>query len=167
LKVTADHVKTLREQSGAGVMDCRNVLAETDGDIEKAAAILKERNLFKAEKKKERVTSQGIVESYVHNGGRIGALVELNCETDFVARTAEFKLLAHDLAMQVAAMSPQFVSKEEIPAGSDLTESVCLLQQPFIKCAEMTIQDHIKQSIGKLGENIKVKRFIRFEMGES
>ena len=148
-------------------MDCRNVLAETDGDIEKAASILKERNLFKAEKKKERATSQGIVESYVHNGGRIGALVELNCETDFVARTAEFKLLAHDLAMQVAAMSPQFVSKEEIPAGSDITESACLLQQPFIKCADMTIQDHIKQSIGKLGENIKVKRFIRFEMGES
>ena len=167
MKISADNVKTLREQSGAGVMDCRNVLAETDGDIEKAAAILKERNLYKAEKKKERSTSQGIVEAYVHTGGRIGALVELNCETDFVARTAEFKQLAHDLAMQVAAMDPQFVSKEEIPAGSDLTEGVCLLQQPFIKCIDLTIQDHVKQSIAKLGENIKVKRFTRFEMGES
>ncbi len=148
-------------------MDCRNVLAETDGDIEKAAAILKERNLYKAEKKQTRATSQGIIEAYIHSGGRIGALVELDCETDFVARTDEFKQLAHDLAMQVAAMSPKFVSKEEIPAGSDLTESDCLLQQSFIKCAEMTIQDHIKQSIAKLGENIKVKRFTRFEMGES
>ena len=148
-------------------MDCRNVLAETDGDIEKAAQILKEKNLYKAEKKKERSTSQGIVEAYVHAGGRIGALVELNCETDFVARTAEFKTLAHDLAMQVAAMDPKFLSKEEIPTGSDLTEGSCLLQQSFIKCAEMSINDHIKQSIGKLGENIKVKRFVRFEMGES
>ncbi len=167
MKVTAETIKTLREQSGAGVMECRNVLTETDGDIEKAAQLLKERNVYKAEKKKERTTSQGVVESYVHAGGRIGALVELNCETDFVARTTEFKQLAHDIAMQVAAMSPKLVSKEEIPAGSDLTDSDCLLQQSFIKCAEMTIQDHLKQAIAKLGENIKVKRFVRFEMGES
>lgn len=167
MKITAETVKTLREKSGAGVMDCRNVLAETDGDIEKAAEILKERNLYKAEKKKERTTSQGIVESYIHAGGRIGAMIELNCETDFVARTTEFKQLAHDLAMQVAAMDPKFLSKEQIPEGSDLNESSCLLQQSFIKCAEMTIQDHIKQAIAKLGENINVKRFVRFETGEA
>lgn len=148
-------------------MECRNVLNECDGDIEKAAQILKERNLYKAEKKKERVTSQGIVDAYIHAGGRIGAMIEINCETDFVARTNEFKQLAHDLAMQVAAMDPKFVSKAQIPDGSDLTESSCLLQQSFIKCAEMTIQDYINQTIAKLGENINVKRFIRFEMGEA
>src|SRR3989338_6638850 len=127
-------------------MECRNVLAEMDGDIEKA-------------------TTQGLVEAYVHAGGRIGAMVEVNCETDFVARTNEFKQLAHDLAMQVAAMSPQYIRKEEIPAGCDVNESDCLTLQPFIKCAEMTIQDLINQTIAKLGENIQVKRFSRFEVG--
>src|SRR3989304_6074824 len=117
LKVTTDSIKSLREQSGAGVMECRNVLEETGGDIDKAIEILKGRNLYKAEKKKTRVTTQGLVEAYVHAGGRIGAVVELNCETDFVARTDEFKQLAHDLAMQVAAMSPQYISKDEVPAG--------------------------------------------------
>ena len=147
-------------------MECRNVLAEMDGDIEKAVQILKERNLFKAEKKKERATTQGLVEAYIHTGGRIGAMVELNCETDFVARTDEFKQLAHDLAMQVAAMSPQFISKEEIPAGADISDpSACLTLQPFIKCTDITIQDLINQTIAKIGENIKVKRFARFEVG--
>lgn len=148
-------------------MECRNVLAETDGDIEKAIQILKERNLFKAEKKKERATTQGLVEAYIHTGGRIGAMVELNCETDFVARTDEFKQLAHDLAMQVAAMSPQFISGEEISAGTDINaQSACLTLQPFIKCTDITIQDLINQTIAKLGENIKVRRFTRFEVGE-
>ncbi|HJM36726.1 MAG: elongation factor Ts [Dehalococcoidales bacterium] len=168
MKITVGNVKTLREQSGAGVMECRNALVETGGDIEKATQVLKERNLFKAEKKKQRATTQGLIDTYVHTGGRIGAVVELNCETDFVARTDEFKQLAHDLAMQVAAMSPQFISKEEISAGVDITDqSVCLVLQPFIKCTDMTIQDLINQTIGKLGENIKVGRFVRFEVGEA
>ncbi|MDO8715742.1 MAG: elongation factor Ts [Dehalococcoidales bacterium] len=165
MKITADTVKTLREQSGAGVMECRNVLAEADGDIVKAVEILKGRSLYKAEKKKERATTQGLVEAYIHSGGRIGAMVELSCETDFVARTNEFKQLAHDLAMQIAAMSPKFITKEEIPAGSDATANDCLTAQPFIKCADQTIQDLINQTIAKVGENIQVKRFARFEVG--
>lgn len=146
-------------------MECRNVLAEADGDIEKAVGILKGRDRYKAEKKKQRLTTQGLVEAYIHAGGRIGAMVELSCETDFVARTNEFKQLAHDLAMQIAAMSPQCITKADIPVGADITESACLTLQPFIKCAEMTIQDLINQTIAKLGENIQVKRFSRFEVG--
>ncbi|MBI2852299.1 MAG: elongation factor Ts [Chloroflexi bacterium] len=167
MKVTTDSIKALREQSGAGVMECRNVLEETNGDIEKAVQILRDRNLYKAEKKKLRVTTQGLVEAYVHAGGRIGAMVELNCETDFVARTDEFKQLAHDLAMQVAAMSPQYISKDEIPPGADIDpQSACLLLQPFIKCTDMPIQDIINQTIARVGENIRVSRFARFEVGE-
>ncbi|MBI2848366.1 MAG: elongation factor Ts [Chloroflexi bacterium] len=148
-------------------MECRNILEETGGDIDKAVEILKERNLYKAEKKKQRTATQGLIEGYVHMGGRIGAIIELNCETDFVARTDEFKQLAHDLAMQVAAMSPQFISKEEIPAGADVDpQSASLLLQPFIKCTDMTVETLIDQTIAKLGENIKVSRFARFEVGE-
>lgn len=167
MKITVDTVKALREQSGAGVMECRSILEETAGDIDKAIEVLKERNLYKAEKKRLRAATQGLVEAYVHMGGRIGAMIELNCETDFVARTDEFKQLAHDLAMQVAAMSPQFVAKEEIPAGSDAdAPSACLLLQPFIKCTDMTVQTLIDQTIARLGENIRVGRFARFEVGE-
>ncbi|MBI2836428.1 MAG: elongation factor Ts [Chloroflexi bacterium] len=167
MKVTTDSIKALREQSGAGVMECRNVLEETGGDIDKAIQILKERNLYKAEKKKTRITTQGLIEAYIHTGGRIGAMVELNCETDFVARTDEFKQLAHDLAMQVAAMSPQYISKDELPAGADVDPgSACLLLQPFIKCTDQSIQDLINQTIAKVGENIQVSRFSRFEVGE-
>lgn len=167
MKVTTDTIKALREQSGAGVMECRNILEETNGDIEKAIQILKDRSLYKAEKKKERVTAQGLVEAYVHTGGRIGAMVELNCETDFVARTDEFKQLAHDIAMQVAAMSPQYIAKDDIPPGEDVDpQSTCLLLQPNIKCTDMTIQDTINQIIAKIGENIRVSRFARFEIGQ-
>ncbi len=167
MRISIDTIKELREQSGAGVMECRNVLLETEGDIEKAVQILKERSIFKAEKTRMRSASQGLIEAYVHTGGRIGAMVELNCETDFVARTEEFKTLAHNLAMQVAAMPPQFISKEETPEGSDVeTESACLLVQPYIRDPEMTVQDLINETIAKVGENIKVSRFARFEVGE-
>lgn len=167
LKIPTARVKELREESGAGVMECRNALVEAVGDIEKAAQILKERNLFKAEKKRQRTTSQGLIESYIHIGGRIGAMVELNCETDFVARTEEFKELAHHLAMQIAAMSPQFISREEAPETTDVEyQTACLLLQPSIKNPEMTIQDIISEAIAKTGENIKVSRFTRFEVGE-
>ena len=167
MKITVDRVKELREQSGAGVMECRNVLLEAEGDMEKARQILKERNLFKAEKRKQRSASQGLIEAYIHTGGRIGAMVEVNCETDFVARTNEFKQLAHHLAMQVAAMPAQFISKEEAPEGADIElQEACLLLQPYIKDPSMTVQDIINEAIAKTGENIKVSRFAKFELGE-
>jgi len=160
-------VKELREQSGAGIMECRNALLEVEGDIVKAFQLLKQRSLIKVEKKRERSTSQGLIEAYIHTGGRIGAMVEVNCETDFVARTDEFKELAHHLAMQVAAQEPNFISLEEIPEGADLdTQAACLLLQPYIKNPDMSIQDIIDETIAKVGENIKVSRFTRFELGE-
>lgn len=118
-------------------------------------------------KKASRTASQGLVASYIHTGGRIGAMVEINCETDFVARTNEFKALAHDLAMQVAACSPQFTSEKEVPSGADVDpKSACLLLQPFIKSPEKTVQDIITEAIARIGENIRVGRFARFELGE-
>ena len=159
-------VRELREQSGAGVMSCRNALIEASGDIEKAQQILKEKGILKAQKKLERSTTQGVIETYVHTGGRIGAMVEVNCETDFVTRTDEFKELAHNLVMQVAAMPPQFISDDEVPEGTDVEPQVdCLLLQPFIKDPSKTIQDIIVETIARLGENIKVARFTRFELG--
>src|SRR4030043_1955999 len=127
-------VKTLREQSGAGIMDCRGALVSCGGDIEKALETLKEKGLLKAQKKSERNTSQGLVEAYIHTAGRIGALIEVNCETDFVARTDEFKELAHCLAMQVAAMAPVCVSPENAPEGGEpVPDEACLLLQLYIK----------------------------------
>ncbi len=167
MKITTDRIKELREQSGAGIMECRNALMEADGVTEKAIEILKQRSLLKVEKKKERSALQGLVEAYIHTGGRIGAMIELNCETDFVARTDEFKQLAHHLAMQIAACSPQFISAEEVTEGAEVeTKEACLLLQPDIKNPDMTIQDVINETIAKVGENIKVSRFARFEVGE-
>ena len=165
--ISLEMIKELREQSGAGIMDCRNTLLVAEGDIDKALQILKENGLLKAKKKAERATSQGLVEAYVHAGGRIGAMVELNCETDFVARTGEFKELAHCLAMQVAAMSPQFISEEDIPEEADVDpKAACLLLQPYIKEPAMTIQDVVVEAVARVGENIKVGRFTRFELGD-
>ena len=148
-------------------MSCRNALIEASGDIEKAQQILKEKGILKAQKKLERSTAQGLIETYVHTGGRIGAMVEVNCETDFVTRTDEFKELAHNLVMQVAAMPPQFISDDEVPEGTDVEPQVdCLLLQPFIKDPSKTIQDIIVETIARLGENIKVARFARFELGK-
>ena len=147
-------------------MSCRNALIEASGDIEKAQQILKEKGILKAQKKLERSTTQGVIETYVHTGGRIGAMVEVNCETDFVTRTDEFKELAHNLVMQVAAMPPQFISDDEVPEGTDVEpQADCLLLQPFIKDPSKTIQDIIVETIARLGENIKVARFARFELG--
>jgi len=138
-----------------------------DRDIAKALQILKQLNLLRAEKKVKRSTTQGIIEAYIHTGGRIGAMVEVNCETDFVARTGEFKELAHHLAMQVAAIPPQFISKEEAPEGANIEpQAACLLLQPYIKNPDMTVQDIITETIAKVGENIRVSRFIRFKLGE-
>jgi elongation factor Ts len=133
----------------------------------KAHQILKEQGLLKAKEKAERTTTQGLVEAYVHGGGRIGAMVELNCETDFVARTDEFQELAHHLAMQVAAMNPQFISGEDFSEGNDLEpQTACLLLQPYIKDPEKSVQEIITETIAKVGENIKVSRFARFELGD-
>lgn len=166
MEITTDQVKQLREKTGAGIMDCRNTLMNTGGDINKAVEILKEKGLLKAEKKGDRATGSGLVEAYIHTAGRIGALVEVNCETDFVARTGEFKELAHCLAMQVAAMNPLCVDEESMPEGcDDPAEEACLLSQMFIKDPSKTIKDLVVETIAKTGENIKVRRFIRFELG--
>ena len=167
MKVSTDKLKELRGQSGASVMACRNALIQAEEDMEKALQILKAQNVFIVEKKKDRTTSKGLVEAYVHAGGRIGAMVEVNCESDFVARTDEFKALAHNLAMQIAAMPPQFISNETVPEGADTSaENACFLTQPYIKDLTMTVQDIINETIARVGENIKVSRFARFELGE-
>lgn len=166
MEITTQMIKELREQCGAGVMECRNALTSTEGDIDKAMALLKEKGLAKAQKKAERTTSQGLVESYIHTAGRIGALVEINCETDFVARTDDFKCLAHDIAMQVAALGAKYISAEDKPADDEAEAvEVCLLSQPFIKDPSKSINDLIVETISKTGENIKVRRFTRFELG--
>ena len=166
MKISTDMIKELREQSGAGVMDCRGALLDCEGDMEKALQVLKEKGLLKAQKKAERTTGQGLVEAYVHTAGRIGALIEINCETDFVARTDEFKDLAHCLAMQVAALSPKFIAEEDVPEGEDIEpQEACLLLQPYIKDPTLTVKDVIIETIAKVGENIKVSRFIRYELG--
>ena len=168
MKIPTTQVKELRDQSGAGIMDCKNALLEAQGDIEQALQTLREKGFLKAVKKLERAATNGLVEAYIHIGGRIGAMIEVNCETDFVARTDEFKELAHHLAMQVTATSPQFISAEELPEGDDDIEpqEACLLLQPYIKSPDKTVQDIIIETIAKVGENIKVGRFARFELGE-
>jgi len=167
LKISVDRVKELRDQSGAAIMQCRNALIEAQGDIEKALEILKQQSISLAEKKTNRATTQGLIEAYVHAGGRIGAMVEVNCETDFVARTDEFKKLAHHLAMQVAAMAPKFISSEEVPEGTEIEpQTACLLLQPDIKEPDKTVREIIVETIAKVGENIKVGRFARFELGK-
>jgi elongation factor Ts len=167
MEVTAAQIKQLREKSQAGVMDCRAALIEAGGDIDKAVEILKKQSLFKAQKKTERVVRQGVVETYIHTGGRIGAMIEINCETDFVARTDVFKELVHNIAMQVAAQEPICISQDKMPKDSEVPPEVaCLLLQPFIKSPELTVQDLINEAIAKTGENIKINRFARFELGQ-
>ena len=165
---TVDMIKDLREKTGAGVMDCKRALEGANGDLAKAEEILKEQGLASAAKKADRETGEGLVESYIHAGGRLGALVEVNCETDFVARTGEMKTLAHDLAMQVAAMpSTAYVNKDDIADDDDRPpEEVSLLEQPFIKDPSKTVRDMVQETIAKVGENIRVRRFSRFALGE-
>jgi elongation factor Ts len=177
--ITASQVKELREKSGAGIMECKRALEDVGGDLAKAVDLLKQQGLAKAEKKSGREASQGLVEPYIHGAGRIGSIVEINCETDFVARTPEFRELAHDLAMQVAATSPMYVSSDDVPAEEwpnlehehggreQASVAVVLLDQPFIKDPKLTIRDLVRERIAKLGENIVVRRFARFEVGAS
>lgn len=196
-EISATMVKELRERTGAGMMDCKRALAETNGDLEKAVDFLREKGLAAAAKKAGRVAAEGLVESYIHGGGRIGVLVEINCETDFVAKTDEFKALARDIAMQIAASKPEFVRREEVSAEIITKEKeilaaqaanegkpekiiqkmvegridkffkeVCLLEQPYIKDPDITIQQLITEKIAKIGENISIRRFVRYELGE-
>ncbi len=160
-------IKELRGRTGAGVMHCRNALLEAEGDLDKASEILLEKGLAKAEKKAEHIASQGLIEAYVHSGGRFGALVEVNCETDFVAHTDEFKELAHNLALQVVATAPRFVSSKDIPQGANLDpEEVCLLAQPFIKDPTKRIEQVVAEVAARVGEKVSVRRFYRFELGK-
>ena len=195
--ITAQMVKELRERTGAGMMDCKKALESTGGDMEKAIDELRTKGLAKAAKKAGRVASEGIVISYIHGGGRIGVLVEVNCETDFVAKTPEYKQLAYDIAMQIAASNPEFISREEVPEeilhrerevlrAQALEEGKpekviekmvegrldkffkerCLMEQPFIKDTDKSVQELIHEHVAKMGENITVRRFVRYEVGE-
>lgn len=166
MQISADMIKQLREKTGAGVMECKKVLTEAEGNVDKAQTMLTERGIAKALKKADRVADQGLVECYVHMGGKIGVMVEINCETDFVAHTDEFQALAHEIALQIAAMSPQYISSDEIASGDETDpKTVCLLHQPFIKDPTKSIQDLITETIAKVGENVKIRRFARFELG--
>lgn len=148
-------------------MDCKRALEETGGDLSKAEDLLAKQGIASAVKKATRSTEEGIVESYIHSGGRIGVLLEVNCETDFVARTDDFKELAHDIAMQVAAMAPSYVNSDDVPEGEDAESAeTVLMHQPFIKDPSKSVQDLVNEGIGKLGENIRVRRFTRFSLGE-
>ena len=147
--MNAEDVRKLREETGAGIMECKRALQEAKGDVEEAKKIIDERGLLKADKKSDRKTGSGVLESYIHNG-RVGVLLELRCETDFVTKTEDFKNLAHDLAMHIAAMNPENVE--------------ALLAQPFVKDPSKNISDVIKQVIGKIGENMVVERFMRYEL---
>lgn len=191
MAITTEMVKTLRERTGAGVMDCRRALEETGGNLERAAELLRAKGVVAAEKRAGRTASEGLVEAYVHTGSRLGALVELNCETDFVARTEEFRRLARELAMQVAAAAPRFVSKDEVPTeviaerrealaresdgatGTDLDqrltqwlEEVSLLDQPYIRDVGRRVRDVITDTVARVGEHIQVRRFARFKLGD-
>lgn len=159
-------IKELREETGAGVMDAKRALEESKGDTKRAKEILREKGMAAAAKRADRETSNGVIESYIHAGGRIGVLVELNCETDFVANTEDFRNLARSIAMQIAAMNPLCAAPEDrTPDMEGTDEEVCLLKQPFIRDSARTIGDLLHDTVAKTGENIRVRRFVRFELG--
>ncbi len=166
MEISITSIKELRQRSGGGVMDCRRALEEAEGNLDRAATILERQALANAEKRAHRVTGQGTVMSYIHSGGRIGALVELNCETDFVAKTDEFKQLARDISMQIAAMEPVCLNQDDAPEGETVSDEQCLLLQDFIKDPSKTIGELVTETIAKTGENIKIRRFARFALGE-
>ncbi len=166
MKISIETVKELRKRTNVGIADCNKALLAVGGDMDKAIELLKQRGAAIAEKRRDAAATEGVIEAYIHHTKRVGALVELNCETDFVARTAEFKELAHDLVMQITATAPQFLTREEMPPQAETDpQTVCLLSQPFIKDPAKTVQEVITETIAKVGENIKVRRFARFELG--
>jgi|TARA_B100001057_G_scaffold475299_1_gene541937 elongation factor Ts len=195
MSITAKQVAELRGQTGAGLMDCKKALTESEGDLEKAITILRKKGMASASKKAGRATSEGLIESYIHLGGKVGVLIEVNCETDFVAKTDDFKSFVKDLCLHVAAVNPICISRDEVPA--DLLEkereiaasqaegkppaavqkivegklnkyfaTACLLDQPFVKDGEKSVQDILNEQISKLGENMQINRFSRFQIGE-
>lgn len=195
--ISASKVKELRNITGAGMMDCKRALQEVNGDIDKAVELLREKGLAAAAKKAGRIAAEGVVESYIHMGGKIGVLVEVNCETDFVAKTPEFKAFVRDIAMHIAASNPSYLSREDVSQDEIAKEKEilraqalnegkpekivdkmvegriekyfkenCLLEQPFVKDSDKSIDDIIKEQISKIGENINIRRFTRYEMGE-
>lgn len=197
MEITAGLVKELREKTGLGMMECKKALTETEGNIEKAIELLRKKGALKAESKSDRITSEGVIGSYIHLGGKVGVLVEVNCETDFVARNEDFTGLVKDIAMHITASKPLFVKREDVPeaylakekeimmAQPDLAnkpdnikekmitgrldklyEQVCLMEQKFIKNPEISIEQLVKETIAKLGENISIRRFTRYALGE-
>jgi elongation factor Ts len=168
LELSVDTIKDLRHKTGAGVMDCKRALEEAGGNVEQAEELLREKGLADAAKRVGRETREGVVEAYIHTGGRLGALVEINCETDFVARTPDIKELAHALAMQVAAMpATRYVDKEDMSEDDESpVEEVCLLEQSYIKDPSSIVRDIVQEAVAKVGENIRVRRFARFALGE-
>lgn len=167
-----DLVRRLRETTGAGIMDCKDALAQAGGDIEKAVNILRKKGVEMALKKASRQAKEGRVEAYIHHGGKIGVLVEVNCETDFVAKNDDFRHFIKDIAMQIAASSPRYISREGVPADvlveadpEKFYQRACLLEQPFIKDEKVFIKDLLASLIGKIGENISIRRFVRFQVG--
>jgi elongation factor Ts len=198
LEITANMVKELRDATGAGVLDCRQALESCSGDFDAAVAYLREKGLAEAAKRSDRAASEGVIEVYLHPGSRIGVMLELNCETDFVARTPEFQGLAHDLALHIAFAAPRYVRREQVPESVIEAEraiyraqalqegkperildrivdgklekfysKVCLLEQPFVKDEEQTVEAVLKDQIARLGENIVIRRFVRYQLGES
>ena len=166
MPVSSEDVKKLRELTGAGMLDCKKTLDETDGDFEKAKELLRQKGFEAAAKRAERTTAEGVIQSYIHHNNRLGVLVELNCESDFVARTEDFRKLAQQIALQVAGANPLYVSQEEMPDGAEGDpKEVCLLLQPFVQDESRTIEDLLSETISKTGENIRVRRFARFELG--
>lgn len=197
MEITADMVKELRDRTQAGILDCKKALQETDGDFDKAAELLRQQGLSIAEKKAGREADEGLIEAYIHTGGNVGALIELNCETDFVARTDSFKALAHDLAMHIVAANPRFLSREDIPdefhehelelyreqarqeekpehvvdqiaegRWNKYASEIVLLEQPYIRDLDKTVGELITEKVAELKENIVLRRFARFELGE-
>ena len=165
MSISTDDIKNLREQTGAGIMDCKNALQSCDGNVEEAIKYIKKKGLEVVQKKSARDASEGLISSYIHVGNQIGALVQIGCETDFVARTDEVKELSHNIAMQVAAMNPRFISKSDIPKSEEEDSSaICLLEQQYIKDQSITIQDPLNDVIAKVGENIQVTRITRFAL---
>lgn len=197
MSISIDLIKELREKTGSGMMDCKRALMETNGDIEKAIIWLREKGIASADKKMTRPTTEGVIDAYIHGGGRVGVLIEVNVETDFASQNEEFRRLARDLAMQVAAMKPRWVSRGDVPEDvleqersiarsqaqnegkpdkiidkivegrlTRFYQENCLMEQPFIKDESKTIETLVKEMIGRLGENITVRRFVRYELGE-
>ena len=167
MAVSVELVRNLRDQTGAGIMDCKDALEKSDGDMEKAVLALREKGVASVAKRAGKDTNEGVIDTYLHTGGRVGAIVELGCETDFVARTEEFQKLAHEIAMQVAAMAPLYVDADEIEEGDTRPPAqITLMQQPFIKNSSSSVGEMVKELAAKVGENIRVVRFSRLSVGE-